>query len=98
MVDIDLLSHQTEWENVEENSISISLNALFVSHNCEEIQLADKTRYNNKRKDHVILLMINDEAKNCYDFAVKNLSEINSLGWLIGKKEAIMKLFSKCFR
>ena len=34
--------------------------------------------------------MINDEAKNCYYFAVKNLSELNSLGWLRGKKEAII--------
>ena len=34
--------------------------------------------------------MINDnETNNCY-FAVKNLSEINSLGWLKGKKEAII--------
>ena len=34
--------------------------------------------------------MINDEANNCYYFAVKNLSELNSLGWLQGKKEAII--------
>ena len=35
--------------------------------------------------------MINDnESNNCYYFAVKNLSEINSLGWLKGKKEAII--------
>ena len=33
--------------------------------------------------------MINDEAKNCYYFAI-NLSELNSLGWLRGKKEAII--------
>ena len=52
------------------------------------MKLADKSRYNNKRKDHVILLMMNDEAKNCYYFAA-NFSELNSLGWLRGKKEAI---------
>ena len=35
--------------------------------------------------------MINDnEANNCYYFAVKTLSEINSLGWLKSKKEAII--------
>ena len=34
--------------------------------------------------------MINDEANNCYYFAVKNLSELNSLVWLQGKKEAII--------
>ena len=37
-------------------------------------------RDNNKCKNHVILLMINDEAKTCYYFAVKNLSELYSLG------------------
>ena len=35
--------------------------------------------------------MINDnEANNCYYFAVKSLSEINSLGALKSKKEAII--------
>ena len=34
--------------------------------------------------------MINDEAKNCYYFAVKSLLELDSLGWLRGRKEAIV--------
>ena len=35
--------------------------------------------------------MISDnETNNCYYFAVKNLSEITSLRWLKGKKEAII--------
>ena len=34
--------------------------------------------------------MINDEANNYYYFAVKNLSKLNSLGWLRGKKETII--------
>ena len=34
--------------------------------------------------------MINDESNNYYYFAVKNLSELNSLGWLRAKKEAII--------
>ena len=34
--------------------------------------------------------MINDEANNYYYFAIKYLSELNSLGWLRGKKEAII--------
>ena len=33
--------------------------------------------------------MTNDEA-NYYYFAIKDLSELNSLGWLGGKKEAII--------
>ena len=52
-------------------------------------KLAYKSNY-NKRKNHVILLMINDKANNCYYLAVKNLSELNSLGWLRSKKEAII--------
>ena len=34
--------------------------------------------------------MINKEANNCYYFAVQNLLDINSLGWLRGKKEAMI--------
>ena len=34
--------------------------------------------------------MVNDEANNYYHFAIKQLSELNSLGWLRGKKEAII--------
>ena len=88
-VDIDLSSHQRDWEKFEQENNSIALNVLFVSHNSEEIKLAYKSSY-NKRKNQVILLMINDEANNCYYFAVKNFSELNSLGWLRGKKEAII--------
>ena len=34
--------------------------------------------------------MINGKAKNSYYFAVKNLLDLNSLGWLRGKKRAII--------
>ena len=34
--------------------------------------------------------MINDEANNYYYFAIKKLSELNSLGWLQRKKESII--------
>ena len=95
-VDLDLLSHERDWENFDQNNTSIALNVLFVSYSSEEIKLAYKSRYNNKIKSHVILLMINDEANNCYYFAVKNLSELNSLGWLRGKKEALINNDS-CF-
>ena len=88
-VDIDLSSHQRDWEKIEQENTSIALNVLFASYNSEKIRLAYKSNY-NKCKNQVILLMINDEANNCYYFAVKNLSELNSLGWLMGKKEAII--------
>ena len=34
--------------------------------------------------------MINDETNNCYYFSVKNQPELNSLGWLRGKNEAVI--------
>ena len=88
--DIDFSSYQRDWEEFEQNNTSIALNVLFASRNSEEIELAYKSRYNNERKNHLILLIIYDEAKNCYYFAVKNLSELYSLGWLRGRKEAII--------
>ena len=88
-VDTDFSSCQRDWEEFEQNNISIALNILFVSYNSEEIKLAYKSNY-NKCKSQVILLMINNEANNCYCFAVKNLSELYSLSWLGSKKEAII--------
>ena len=88
-IDTDFPSYQREWEKFEQNNNLIALDILFVSQNSEEIKLAYKSSY-NKHKNQVILLMINDEANNCYYFGVKNLSELNSLGWLMGKKEAII--------
>ena len=64
--DTDFSSHQTDWEKFEQNNTSIAPNALFVSYNNEEIKLAYKSRYNNKRKNHVILLVINNKAGNCF--------------------------------
>ena len=80
-VDTDFSSHQRYWDNFEEENNSIAINVLFVSHHSEKINLAYKSSY-NKRKKQVILLMINDEANNYYYFAIKNLSELNSLGCL----------------
>ena len=89
-VDTDFSSHQRDWEEFEQNNTSIALNILFVPpHKSEEIKLAYKSNY-SKRKNQVILLMINDESNNHYYFPVKNLSELNSLGWLRGKKETII--------
>ena len=88
-VDTDFSSYQRDWEEFEQNNISIALNILFVSYNSEEIKLAYKSNY-DKCKNQVILLMINIEANNCYYFAVKNLPELYSLSWLGSKKEAII--------
>ena len=65
----------------------MALNVLFVSHDSEEIKLEYKSNY-NESKNQVILLMIYDETNNYYYFAIKNLTELNSLVWLQCKKEA----------
>ena len=86
--DIDFPSYQRDWEEFEQNNTLIDLNFLFVSYNSEERKLA--YRYFNKCKNHVILLMLNDEAENCYHFAVKNLLELYSSQWLKSNNEAII--------
>ena len=88
-VNTDFSSYQRDWKEFEQNNTSVALNILFVSYNSEEIKVAYKSNY-NKRKNQVILLIISKEANNCYYFAVKNLSELYSLGWLRSKKEAII--------
>ena len=54
-VHIDLSSHQRDWEEFEQNNTLIALNVLSVSYNSEEIKLAYKSRYNNKRKNQITL-------------------------------------------
>ena len=75
-----------DWKKIEEENNSIALNILFFENNSEKVKLVYKSIY-NKRKNQVILLMINDEANNYYYFAVKNLLELNSSGWLRAKKK-----------
>ena len=50
-IDTDFSSHQRNWENFEQENNSIALNVLFVSYNSEEIKLAYKSRYNNRRQN-----------------------------------------------
>ena len=84
-VDTNVLLYQRDWEGFEQNNNSVVLNVLFVLYESEEIMLAYKPNY-NKRKNQIIFLMINDEDNNCYYFAVKNVSELYSLGLLRSKK------------
>ena len=88
-VDTGFSSYQRDWEEFEQENTSIAINILFVSHNSKEIKLAYKSSY-DKRKNQVIFLMINDETNNYYYFSITNLSELNSLGWLQCKNEAII--------
>ena len=51
----------------------IVLNILFVPHNKKEIRPAYISKYNHKRKNQVILLMITDDGERWHYLAVKNL-------------------------
>ena len=70
-VDIDFSSHQRYCENFEQENNLIAINILFVSNKNKKIKLAYKSSY-NKRKNQVILLMINDDVNSYYYFAIKN--------------------------
>ena len=48
------------------------MNIVFVPHNTETISTAYKSKYNHKRKNQVILLMITD-GKKWYYIAVRSL-------------------------
>ena len=88
-VDTDFSSYQRDWEEFEQKNTLVALNILFVSFNNEEIKLSYKLNH-NKHKNLAILLIIHDEANSCYHFVVKTFLELNSLGWLRGKKEVII--------
>ena len=81
------LEYTRKGDRYGQSNTSVALNALFVSHDSEEIKLAYKSNY-NKRQKRVILLMINDQAERYYS-AVKNLLELNSTEWLKSKKVEI---------
>ena len=78
-IDTDFPLYREDWENSEQNNTSVALNMLFELYDSKEIKLAYKWNY-NKRKNQIILLMINDEANNCYYFAVKKLARITFFG------------------
>ena len=74
-VDTNFSSYQRDWEKFEQNDTSIALNILFAPHNSEEIKLTYKSNC-NKRKNQVILLMINDESNKKLFFCCKKLIRI----------------------
>ena len=47
-----------DWKKLERNNKTIAPNILFIPHNTKTKNLADKSKYNRKRKNQVILLMI----------------------------------------
>ena len=62
---IDFPSGIKDWKKFERNNKTIALNILFVPHNEKTINLAYKSKYNRKRENQVVLLMItNSEQSN----------------------------------
>ena len=60
---IEFPSRQKDWKKFEQNNKTIARNKLFVPHNTETIRIAYKSKYNRKRENQVVLLMIT-EGKN----------------------------------
>ena len=71
--EINFPSDQNDWKEIECNNKSIALHVSYVPHNTKKIRHAYKSKYNLKRENQVILLMITDDTKWHY-LAVKTLS------------------------
>ena len=56
-------SDKEDSKKFEQNNKEIALNILFVPHNKKELCYAYISKYNHKRKNKVILLMITDDGK-----------------------------------
>ena len=60
-----------DWKRFEKNNKTIALNILSVPHDEKTINLAYKSKYNCKRKNQVVLLMIADGKKTAL-YCLKN--------------------------
>ena len=63
--DIDFPAGIKDWKKLERNNKTIYLNVLFIPHNTKTVNLAYKSKYNRKRENEVVLLMIiNSEQRD----------------------------------
>ena len=62
----NFLSHIKDWKKYEQNNKTIALNILSAQHNKKEISITYKSKYNHKRKNQVILVMITNGKKWYY--------------------------------
>ena len=72
-VGINFPAGSKEWQKFKKNIDTIALNILYVEQFTKAISVVYKSKYNNKHKKQVILLMIGDGIKYHY-LAVTNLS------------------------
>ena len=54
---------EIDWKMCEQNNKTIALNIWFIPHNTKTIRLAYKSKYNRRRENQVVLLMITDGKK-----------------------------------
>ena len=76
--DIKFPSNLKDWKKFEQNNNNtIALNILFVPHSAKLVRPAYISKYNHKRSNQVILLMITDSNnKNWHYLTVKSISEL----------------------
>ena len=60
---IQFPSNLKDWKKFEQNNTTIALSILYVPYNTKQIKPAHISKYNNKRDNQVILLMITDNEK-----------------------------------
>ena len=75
---IDFPAGIKDWKKFERNNKTIALNILFIPHNTKTINLACKSKYNRKRENQVVLLMItngkqSDEVDKWHYIALKSV-------------------------
>ena len=58
--DIEFPSDSKDWKKFEQNNMTIALNILFVPYNTKQLRPAYISKYNHKRENQAILLMITD--------------------------------------
>ena len=61
--DIKFPSHSNDWKKFKQNNKTIALNIIFEPYNTKQIRPADISKYNYKRDNQVVLLMITDNEK-----------------------------------
>ena len=73
--DIKFSWNLKDWKKFEQNNNTIALNILFVPHNTKQIRPAYISKYNHKRSNQVIFLMITDSNNNNWHYlTVKSIS------------------------
>ena len=81
-------SSKKDWKKFEQNNKTIALNILYVKPNTKTIYLPYKSKYNRKRKNQVVLLMItndrqSDEIDKWHYIALKRVPTDNGFNFPI---------------